>query len=480
MPQPTMSAPSLLATFRRLIDAHRPAIRQERCFQRLRILIMGLLGAVSRHTLTQVLVSLGLGELDWSGAYRLFSRVRIDYAILVRCFLRETLVHVAVDDPYLVALDGVQIPHQSRRLPGTSWVHNPTSPAFKRGIHRAQRFSHVAWLTPPTDAGDSRALPLRLIPAFPAKAVRPAAVAEQADWQPRTEWQAGLDHLQWLRTELDAAGREDQRVLGIGDGLYSTAKLWAALPERVSLLARCPKNRALYAMPEPRLGRGRPRKYGERAKTPQAWLHEDAGWTETRLPVRGRRVPCTYRVEGPYLVKGAPEQPLFLLVVKGIARKRNGRLVRRDPTFWLVSAVHREDQSILPFPAEELLAYAWQRWEIEVTHRDLKTGFGVGESQAWTPSATILSLQWRVWVWSLAVLAGYRVWGMTPGPLRSVGSWWRTSRRWSFGQLWQAYRQELWGLPEFQPRWTVSPTTWTEILESHPPWDAALLGARRT
>jgi hypothetical protein len=480
MSQPITSSPGLLATFLTLVDAHRPAVPQTRCFQRLTVVIVGLLCTVGRHTLTQVLVSLGLGDLDWSGAYRLFNAARLDYAVLTRHFLRETLPHVAADQPYLVAIDGVQFPHPSGRMPGTSWLHNPTSPAFKRGIHRAQRYSHLAWLIPPTDAGESRALPLRLIPAFPEKALRPKAVAEQDDWQPRTEWQAARDQLVWLRQELDDAGRGEQPVLAVGDGLYSTAKLWADLPEGVTLLARCPKNRALYALPTRATGRGRPRKYGERAKTPQAWLTEREGWTECRLPVRGRLVPCTYRVEGPYLVQGAPSQPLSLLVVKGIDRLRNGRRVQRDPTYFLVSAVERDSQWVLPSPAEDLLVAAGQRWEIEVTHRELKTDFGVGESQAWSPAGTVLNLQWRVWVWSVAVLAGYRVWGLTPGPLHAAGRWWRGRRRWSFGQLWQGYRQELWGVPEFQPRWSATLTTWTEILEAHPPWDAALLGARRT
>lgn len=480
MSQPTTSAPGLLTTFLTVIAAHRPALRQERCYQRFRVLILGLLCAMGRHTLSQVLVSLGLGDLDWSGAYRLFNATRIDYSVLVRHFLHETLPHVAADAPYLVAIDGVQFPHPSWRLPGTSWLHDPGSPPFNRGIRRAQRYSHLAWLTPPTETGESRALPLRLIPAFPEKALRPEAVAELDDWQPRTEGQAAREQLDWLRTELDAAGRPAQWVLAIGDGLYSTAPLWANLPARVTLLARCPKNRALYALPEPRSGRGRPRTYGERATTPQAWLVERDGWIECRLPVRGRLVPCTYRREGPYLVKGAAQQPLFLLVVKGIDRIRNGRRIQRKPTFFLVSAVQRDGQWVLPFPAEDLLADAWQRWEIEVTHRELKTDFGVGESQAWSPAGTVLSVQWRVWVWSVAVLAGYRVWGLTRGPLRAVGRWWHGSRRWSFGQLWQGYRQELWTLPEFQPRWTATPTTWTEILETHPPWDAALLAARRT
>jgi hypothetical protein len=473
MPQPTTAPPRLLPVFHAILDAHRSALRQERCVQRFHVLVLGLLAALSRHTLTQALVALGLGDLDWSAAYRLFSIPRLDYAILVRCFLWQTLRDVAPDQPFLVAVDGLQIPRQSRRMLGTSWLHNPTSPPFKRGIHRAQRFSHLAWLTPPTAEGYSRAIPLRLLPAFPAKAVRPASVVAQK------EWEAGVDQFGWLRTEVDGAGRLTQPVLGIGDSVYSTRFVWAQLPERVSLLARCIRNRALYHLPEAHLGRGRPRKYGARAPTPQAWLHEREGWIETRLPVRGRLVPCTDRVEGPYLVQGAPAQPLYLLVVKGLDRIRNGRRVQRDPTYWLVSAVAQDGQWELPFPAEQLLAWAWQRWEIEVTHRELKTDFGIGESQAWSPIATILSVQWRAWVWGVAVLAGYRVWGLSQGPLRSVGRWWR-GRRWSFGTLWQGYRQELWGLPEFQPIWTATPTTWTEILEAHPPWQATLLGARRT
>ena len=53
MEQPTASTPRLLATFLALVDAHRPAAQQERCFQRLKVLIVGLWCAVSRHTLTQ-------------------------------------------------------------------------------------------------------------------------------------------------------------------------------------------------------------------------------------------------------------------------------------------------------------------------------------------------------------------------------------------------------------------------------------------
>jgi hypothetical protein len=474
MAQHTNPTPVLLSQFHSLLEAHRAAFRRERAYRRLAALAVGLLCAFSRHTLTQVLVALGLGDADWSAAYRLFSVPRFAVEQLCGCFLRQTLPHVSADQPYLVALDGVQVPRRSWRMPGTSWLHDPHSPPFRRGIHRAQRFSHLAWLTPPTPRGYSRALPLRWVAAFPEKAVRRPGTAATK------EWEAGLESLVWLRTELDAAGRQAQAVLGVADGLYSSRQIWNGLPAGVRLLARCAQNRALYGLPDRSTGRGRPRKYGERASAPQAWLRERRGWTTTRLAVRGRRVPCVYRVEGPYLVKGAAEQPLYLLVVRGLARVRRGHRRQRKPAFWLVSAERQADGTwALPWPAEPLLGWAWQRWEIEVTHRELKCGFGIGESQCWNPTATVLSVQWRVWVWSLLVLSAYRVWGMDRGPVPPLARWWGGSGRWSFGQLWQAVRAELWQLHDFPQevrRITAGPPengVWA------PAWQAAVLGARR-
>ena len=67
-------------------------------------------------------------------------------------------------------------------------------------------------------------------------------------------------------------------MLALGDGAYSTAAVWAALPERVDLLARCAKNRALYALPGPYAGKGRPRDYWARLPRPDAVLAARGGW----------------------------------------------------------------------------------------------------------------------------------------------------------------------------------------------------------
>jgi hypothetical protein len=469
MIDPTTPAPvrPVLPELLALVAAHRPAVRQERVAQRQLGLLLGWLCGFGRHTITQVLLALGLGDADWTAWYRLFSRDRIDYARLTACLLGETLGLVAAIDPYLVAVDATQLGRRSLRMPGTSWLRHPGTPAFRFGIQRAQRFVHLAWLPTPSAAGYSRAVPLRFEPAFPAKAV-PAA-----EHPPRKEWAAGLAALTWTRAALDAAGRQAQRVLALGDGHYSTRHVWAGLPDRVAVLARCARNRALYALPAAQPARGRRRVYGERQLRPDAWLHERRGWRRTTLTVRGRSIPITYRVEGPCLVKGAATQPLWLLVVKGIDQRAK-RKRQRDPSFWLVSAVADDVGGWrLPWPATDLLAWAWQRWEIEVAHRELKASFGLGEPQCWGARSAIVSGQWTAWAYAVCILAGVRAWGLGQGPIVPPGRWWGGSGRRSLARLWQGYRQELWGEVDFHRVWTGTAGNWYEMAD----WLAARTNA---
>ena len=464
LPVPRPLLPELFT----LLAAHRPAFRQARPYQRSGALLLGWLCAFGRHTLTQVLLALGMGEADWTAFYRLFSRGRVDYEVLSRCLLAETLTQVPTTDPYLVGLDATQIPRHSRTMPGTSWLRHLGTAIFRAGIHRAQRFVHLAWLPLPSPAGYSRAVPLRFDPAFPAKAV-PAP-----GHPPQTEWAAGLAALIWLRHELDAAGRTTQLVLGLGDGSYSTAPLWAGLPARVMVLARCAKNRALYALPQEadQPARGRRRRYGPRRPRPDAWLAARSGWHRRQIVVRERTIPLQYRVDGPCLVRGAPDCPLFLLVVKGSDPRRGYR--PRPARFWLVTAVPDAYGGWqLPWPADQLLTWAWQRWELEVAHRELKTSFGLGEPQCWSPIAAVLSVQWTVWAYALFVLAGLRAWGCGRSPLPAPGRWWRGAGRWSLARLWQGYRQELWAETDFHQVGSLTRPNWWEMAD----WLAAKTNA---
>ena len=60
LPRAPAPLPPLLCELWRLLAAQRPAVHQARCFDRLRAVVLGHLCTAARHTLTQVLLALGL------------------------------------------------------------------------------------------------------------------------------------------------------------------------------------------------------------------------------------------------------------------------------------------------------------------------------------------------------------------------------------------------------------------------------------
>jgi hypothetical protein len=440
------------------LEAHRPAFKQERPFLRAVGLVLGEIFSFGRHTVTQGLLSLGITDGDWGAWYRLFSRERFDEEKLSGCLLQETLEHVAMDEPYCAAIDSTAIHRSSLKMPGTSWLRDTRFSAFRPGVHRAQRFLHGAWLTP-LEAGYSRAIPLRFLPAFPPKAI-------PADEPARREWEAGLLFINWLRHGLDQAGRTEQPILMLADGSFDVLELWRGLPERVILVTRTARNRCLYYLPKPdsQAGPGRPAVYGERAPHPADWLHAGLrNWPSQFVEVRGKQIKMRYQVLGPFVREGLPERPLFLIVVKGMHRlvgKKKLRYKHRGPSFYLISAVQtaRGDWQ-LPLPITTILTWLWQRWEIEVAHREMKSGLGLGEKQCWNKRSSVVSVQWSAWTYAILLLAAYRTWGLCNGP-PTPARWWPGAKRWSFTTLWRSYRSDLWNKQEFRPLWTRTGDNW--------------------
>jgi hypothetical protein len=441
-----------MGEFQKLVMAHRPAFRQERCFKRMVALTLAMVFCFGRRTITQMLMTLGLVDTDWSAMYRLFSRERFDVSVLNRCLFRETVQHVGEDEFYVVGTDGTQIPRSSWRMPGTSWLKSPRTPVFKVGIHRAQRFVHGCWFTS-MENGYSRAIPLRFLPAFPEKAVK-------TEVEPCKEWEAAVKFVKWVRKELDAL-RPSQQILWLADGSYDTVPLWKEMPERVIAAIRTAKNRVLcaYLPPEERQGN---RKYGERIPKPEEWMKKwRTGTHVVDVLVRGVTRRLRYRIVGPVVRKGVPDKPLFLIVVSGQVYKKSKRTKERRPAAYLVSAKWQDGRWVLPVAPALLLAWLWQRWEMEVAHREMKSSLGVGEQQCWNARSTIVSVQWSVWVYAILVLTGYRTWHLSPGPA-PVARWSPPPHRWSFNTLWRAYRAELWNIPKVRAGWSITRDNWTE------------------
>lgn len=451
-------SPVLLGEILGLVKQCEGHYGQKRVFNRVLALVMAELFTFGRHTLTQLLLTLGLTEEDWSAWYRLFSEGRFQEEATSRVMLEEMVGEVAESEPFVVGGDGFHVPRCSQTMPGTGWIRGLATAKWRPGLQRGQRYVETSWLTPMVK-GFSRAIPLRCLPAFTEKSVPCEGV------EPRTEVATGVVILQWIRAGMDALGRTKQQLVGLYDGRYDTLAFWSGLPERTVAIVRSARNRCLYQMPGPDAHGNR--KYGEKADPPAAWLRRRKGFQRLTVMIRGHQRPMRYRIEGPFLRDGLPDVPLFLIVVGGGKRPPGSRRKRYQPCFFLVNAVQVNGVWSLPLPTPLLLAWLWQRWELEVAHRQMKSGLGLGEKQSWHPTATVATVQWSVWIYALIMLSGYRVWENQPGP-QAPGLWRKPTQRWSFNAVCRSLRAEMWHHPHFRATWTWSRDNW---LENESLWD---------
>ena len=209
---------------------------------------------------------------------------------------------------------------------------------------------------------------------------------------------------------------------------------------------------------------GRPSTYGDKVLNPANWLKLRKGWESLTLVVRGGERTMRYRVEGPFIRDGLPGRVLFLIVVGGYTRlvgKRHPKRQKVKPCCYLVNAVQKDGVWQLPLPIPTLLTWLWQRWELEVAHREMKSGLGVGEIQCWNQRAAVRSVQWSVWFYAILIFAGYRTWGLRQGP-PSLGRWYH-AKRWSITTLLRAFRAAFWQNPEFRTSWSPSTDNWAAI-----------------
>jgi hypothetical protein len=96
---------------------------------------------------------------------------------------------------------------------------------------------------------------------------------------------------------------------------------------------------------------------------------------------------------------------------------------------------------------------------VEVAHRELKSGFGVGEMQCWHVVNAVTTVQWGIWLYAVCLVAAYRSWGICGGP-QPLGGWRKHATRWSFTTLWRSLRTVEARIPPMGGLWPRTPGDW--------------------
>ena len=404
-----------MAWWNTLFQQARPAFSQQRTFERARTLGLSALTCLGRHTLSGLLCTAGQQFRDWSAAYRLFERERLDGDALWRVPLAGVLDTLPSTSPVVALIDDPLLRKRGRHVAGASWRRDPLGPHFTDNFIWASRFLQISLALPehPEVAiGAARAIPADLLhapsPRKPSRRADPTG-PEWQNWRAASAASAisrrGAQRLTHLREAIDQFSGGASRALRVcADATFTNRTVLRDLPARTTLLGRIRKDARLYALPtaeQENQERGRRRCYGQRLPTPEQLRRDESiPWTVVPAFAAGNVHDFDIKFITPVRWKPAGGQrQLSLLIVRPIAYRLRKRapLSYRNPAYLISTDPTLSPQQILQ-------TYLW-RWEIELNFRDEKTLLGFGQPQVRSDPAVRTTAAFFVFVYALLLLA---------------------------------------------------------------------------
>ena len=435
---------SLLSEFLSITQPWRDVFPQQRTFQRAVRQGLGSLVCLGRRCLTRIIWTNGGQNRSWGAEYFLHSRCRWEPQELFRPILRQALEYCP-QRLVGVALDDTRLRKTGRSIPQAFYQRDPLSPPFHVNLVLGLRFLQASLLLPfdRNAAVGSRALPIRFQEVSRVKKPGKKATEQMKQEYREAAKQQNLSRSfvqmgRQLRRELDDAGGRNKVLVLAGDGSFCNRTCFGEIPERAVLLVRARKDAKLCFRAA---DREHPRRFYAVDKfTPEQVRQDDSrDWQTTKIFYGGKRRKIRYKqVAGVYWQRGAKQLPLRLIVIAPTAyRKSKARkLYYRDPAYLLTTD--------LCSSAKQLLQIYFDRWQIEVNHREEKDTLGVGQAQLRNATAVPKQPVLVVAAYSALLLASLKAFGAERGAAYAeLPKWRRNARRPSCLDLITLLRKEM-------------------------------------
>jgi hypothetical protein len=447
---------------------------------------------LGRRTLSRIIWTNGGQHKDWRADYFLFSRCRWDPAALFAPILVRSLAYCP--GRYIgVAIDDTRLHKTGLRIQQAFVQRDPLSPKYHVNFMLGLRFLQASLLVPLFRRAKvgTRAMPIAFEEVSVVKRPRrkrrqksssrqnqaakrkrklkdnpapPAPQPETKDAALEQEWKQyraaqKLHNLSThfvqlmgrLRAAFDSAGAAKKILLLAVDNSFCNRTVFRTPVQGVELIARTRKNAVLCR----RAKDGSRRFYEPNKFTPeQVRLDESLAWQTTKIFYGGKRRKVEYKeVAGIYWQGGARQRPLRLLVVRPTRyqKKKSGRYYYRQPAYLLTTVVHGT--------VRQLLQIYFDRWQIEVNHREEKDTLGVGQAQLRNFISVPKQPAFAVAAYSALLLASLQAFGAERGKAyATLPKWRRHAARPSALDLITLLRKEMTEHPELVAHLGLNPT----------------------
>jgi hypothetical protein len=420
---------NFLAALLQILREWIPVFAQSRSGERAVEQALGALLALGRRTLSRSLWALGRQDQDWSADYKLHSRAQWPAQDLFQPILQRA-ARLCGDSLLVVAMDDTRIRKTGRKILTAFYQRDPQSPKFRFNLMWGLRFLHFSLLVPLYRSHADvppRALPVRFLEVPAIKKPGKRASDEEMLAYEKAVKEHNLSRrsvavLNELRRSADAAGLRARTILAVGDGSFCNRTLFRQPLDRIELLARARRDCRLCLA----AAAGGRRFYDTEQFTPeQVRQQETQPWRQARIFHGGQWREVRYKqVPSVYWRNGGAKRTLRLLVVAPIpySSGKGKRKYYGEPAFLLTTD--------LVSPAAVLLQAYFDRWQIEVNHREIKDTLGIGQAQLRNPRSVPRQPAMLVAAYSALLLAGIEVFGdQRLADFPALPKWRRHARR---------------------------------------------------
>lgn len=424
------------------------AFNTENAWKTGRDLAYGILTCMGKHTLTGMLTASGQQFMDWSPAYRLFSKARVNILKLFNEVTAGTLQEINQQKHIVAHMDDTILKKTGRHISGTSWRRDPLGPPFHTNFIWGQRFVQISLALPDQDGCcQARSIPVDFHHC--PSAVKPGKKARHSEWDNYKEQKKqlklsrqGSKRLAVLRSRIDQQGASDKQLIVSVDGSYTNAEVLKNLSERITIIGRIRKDTKLYCLPDSQPNTGRKRIYGNRLPTPEQIRQSDEyPWQDVKAWAAGKNHVFNVKIIDNVLWRSAGEKHILKLIAirpLGYRLTKKSRVLYRQPAYLICTDNNLNIKTLLQ-------AYFW-RWEIEVNFRDEKTLLGCGEAQVRTAESCQNVPAFIAAVYAMLHLAAFRSCKNKRQVLLPRPKWYKKEpdKRYSTGDILNNLKAQAW------------------------------------
>jgi hypothetical protein len=398
---------------------------QQRSWRHAQVLLIGAIVVPGQRTVTSILRISGLcRERRFVNYHRVLNRAAWSGRAAARVLLGLLLDAFVPTGPVLLGLDDSIERRRGKRISAKGIYRDPVRSSKGHFVKASGlRWLSLMLLVPISWAGRVWALPFLTALAPSERYCREHGRRHKT----LTDWarQLVLQARHWM------PGRA---LVLVADSSFAALKLLASLVRQgVTCVARLRLDAALYQPAPPRQPKtmGRPRTKGERRPTLAKVLTDQAtSWQRLTVPDwygEGERVVEICSDTAVWRHSGLPVVPIRWVLLRDPSR-------RFDPQALLCTDLAQEPLQIVRWFA--------QRWQLEVTFREVRDHLGVETQRQWSDKAIARTTPCLLGLFSVVTLLALRLGGRTQAQV-SAAAWYRKQRP-TFADTLAAVRQQVW------------------------------------